>query len=424
MKVLVIGGGGREHALVWRLAQSPGVEQVYCAPGNAGVAMDASCIPIDLSSVAEAANVAETLAADLTIIGPEAPLVAGIADAFEARNLPLLGPSQYTAQLEGSKVFAKEFMREHQIPTAGFTTIESPSEIDDRVGKFGYPVALKADGLAAGKGVVVVRDESEARETAAAMLAGELVGSAGRRILVEEFLSGEEVSFIALSDGERCFVFPPTQDHKPAFDNDEGPNTGGMGAYCAPALLSDRSHDFVLNRVVHPVLDGMRAKGHPFRGFLYCGLMMTAEGPKVLEFNVRMGDPETQSLMYRIRGDLLQLFSSCAAGNLNADTVHWDPGPSACVVLASNGYPGKYPIGLEISGLSEANQSGAQVFHAGTRFLNGTIATAGGRVLGVTASGSDLAAALENTYQAVDKIRFDGMHYRRDIGSKGLKHDR
>ena len=420
MKVLVVGSGGREHALSWKLGRSASVEQVYCVPGNAGVAAEFSCLPADVTSNAEVASLAESLGVDLTVIGPEAPLAAGIVDEFRSRHLPIVGPTSASAQLEGSKVFAKEFMQRHGIPTADSALIESEFDLDAALSRFGYPVALKADGLAAGKGVVIVKDEAEARRTAASLLSGELVGGAGRRFLVEQFLTGEEVSFIVLSDGSGFYDFPPTQDHKPADDNDKGPNTGGMGAYCDPAILRADVRDTVIRTIVEPTLNGLRETGTPFTGFLYCGLMMTAEGPKVLEYNVRLGDPETQPLMYRMTGDLGELLLSAAQGELNTAPVAWSEGPTVCVVLASQGYPGDYPRGRPISGIPAAEKNGAKVFHAGTRFHQGKIATAGGRVLGVTAGGIDLETAIANTYAAVKEIQFEGAHYRSDIGQRGL----
>ena len=385
------------------------------------MAAEFSCVPADVSSNSEIASLAESLAVDLTVIGPEAPLAAGIVDEFRARQLPIVGPATDAARLEGSKIFAKEFMQRHGIPTAESALIESESDLDANLSRFGYPVALKADGLAAGKGVVIVKDKAEARRTAAGLLSGELAGGAGRRFLVEQFLTGEEVSFIALSSGAAFYDFPPTQDHKPACDNDEGPNTGGMGAYCDPAILTREVRDTIVRTIVEPTLGGIRETGNPFTGLLYCGLMMTDQGPKVLEYNVRMGDPETQPLMYRMTGDLGQLLMSAALGELDPTSVGWNDGPTMCVVLASEGYPGSYPKGRLISGIAAAEDKGAKVFHAGTRFQEGRIATAGGRVLGVTAGGEDLSTAIDNTYAAVQEIHFDGAHFRRDIGQKGLR---
>ena len=424
MKVLVIGGGGREHALSWKIAQSGGVEQVYCTPGNAGMAMEASCIPGDILDPREMASLAETLGVSFTVVGPEAPLVAGVVDEFEARGLPVVGPSQAAAQLEGSKVFAKLFLNECNIPTAPFAVVESVSEIDAHIGRFGFPVALKADGLAAGKGVVIAWDEAEAREQARKMLSGQLVGGAGRRLLVERFLRGREVSFIVLSDGERYFEYPATQDHKAAFDNDEGPNTGGMGAYCDDGIVSDDLRRQIVATVVEPALAGMRRRGQVFRGFLYCGLMIGGEGLQVLEFNVRMGDPETQPLMYRLNGDFAGLLHGAARKSLDSTLVGVDRGPTACVVMASQGYPGSYRKGFAIGGLREAEAAGAKVFHAGTQLSRGVPVSAGGRVLGVTARGADLQSALDNAYAAVEKIHFEGARRRGDIGRKGLEREK
>ncbi len=420
MKALVIGGGGREHALAWKLAHSPSIEKVYATPGNAGIAFDVSSIPGDIVSPAEMAALAETLGVDFTVVGPEAPLVAGVADAFEAQGLPVVGPLSVAAQLEGSKVYSKEFFREFSIPTADSDTVETPEELDAALDRIGAPVALKADGLAAGKGVILAEDLETAKAEGRKLLAGETVGDAGKRLLVEQFLVGREVSFIVLTDGVRIFEFRPTQDHKAAFDNDEGPNTGGMGAYCDDSILDDGLRRRILDDVIEPALEGMRARGSFFRGFLYAGLMVTDEGPKVLEFNVRLGDPETQPLLYRMDGDFGELLASAARGSLDPSLAGWKAEPTACVVVASGGYPGAYQKGVPIDGVREAEATGAKVFHAGTAFKDGRLATAGGRVLGVTAAGADLKAAIDNTYAAVEKIHFDGEHYRRDIGKKGL----
>ncbi len=424
MKILVIGGGGREHALAWKIRRSPLADEVYCVPGNAGISQDAVCRPGDTCSPRAMADLAQEIGADLTVVGPEAPLVAGVADEFRARGLAIVGPSAAAARLEGSKVFAKQFLREHGIRTADFAILESPADIDAHIGRFGFPVVLKADGLAAGKGVIVLKTEAEARAAAELMLAGRVVGDAGRRAVLERFLPGEEVSFIVLSDGRRCYPLPPTQDHKAVYDDDQGPNTGGMGAYCDPDILTPAQRDTILGRIVEPTLDALRAEGAPYQGFLYFGLMLTSEGPHVLEFNVRLGDPETQPLLFRLESDLVPLLDAAARGSLEQMTVQWLAGPTVCVVLASGGYPGPYETGHEIFGVDEAEEQGAKVFHAGTRFAEGKLVTAGGRVLGVTAAGEDLPAAIDNAYQAVTRIRFAGMHYRRDIGVKGLARKR
>jgi phosphoribosylamine--glycine ligase len=421
VKVLVIGGGGREHAMAWRVAQDSSIDGAYCVPGNAGIAVDVSCIPGNILNIRELSSLAEFLGVDCTVVGPEAPLVAGVADEFESRGLPVVGPSQAAARLEGSKVFAKDFLVECAIPTAHSVILEDERDVDSTVGRFGYPVALKADGLAAGKGVLIVQDEAQARARAREMLAGNVVGDAGRRIVVEQFLDGEEVSFMVLSDGAAYCVLPATQDHKRAFDGDEGPNTGGMGAYCDDSILSRSMRDRIIDRIVEPALAGMRRRGTPFAGFLYCGLMITQEGPHVLEFNVRLGDPETQPLLYRLEGDFAELLVSASRRSLDPSLVRVAERPTACVVMAAGGYPSKYPTGMPIRGLRRAAQTGAKVFHAGTKLAGGAPATAGGRVLGVTASGEGLEQAISNAYRAVGAIEFEGAHYRSDIGSRGLR---
>ena len=397
MRLLVIGSGGREHALVWKLAQSPGVT-LYASPGNPGMARHATCLPL-----AEA----KALKPDLTVVGPEVPLVEGIVDEFRAAGLPIVGPTAAAARLEGSKVFAKNFFVQHGIPTAQFVTAGSPADAVRALDRFGFPVVLKADGLAAGKGVVIAHDRAEA-EAALPGLEGPIV--------VEEFLSGEEVSFIALCDGRDVVPLAPTQDHKAVFDGDRGPNTGGMGAYCDSRILTEAETRGVLDRVILPTVEATH-----FTGFLYAGLMMTAAGPRVLEFNVRLGDPETQPLMHRLAGDFVPALAAAAAGRLAGRRLEWRPEPSVCVVLCSGGYPGAYQSGKKILGIEEAEAAGATVFQAGTRRSAEGLETAGGRVLGVTARGETLPAAIENAYAAAAKVCFEAMHYRRDIGRKGLK---
>ena len=367
------------------------------------------------------ASLAEYLGADCTVVGPEAPLVAGIVDEFNSRGLGIVGPTRVAAQLEGSKAFAKDFLLECGLPTAKSVLLDDVRGVDAAVGQFGYPVALKADGLAAGKGVIIVEDEAQARATAREMLAGNVVGDAGRRVLVEQFLAGEEVSFMVLSDGEAFCALPATQDHKRALEGDRGPNTGGMGAYCDDSIITGAMRDRIVDTIVEPALAGMRRRGTPFKGFLYCGLMLTEDGPQVLEFNVRLGDPETQPLLYRLEGGFAELLASAASGALDPSLVRAGERPTACVVMASEGYPGSYPKGRPISGLSAAEQLGAKVFHAGTALAGGAPATSGGRVLGVTARGESLEAALSLTYRAVGAIRFEGAQYRRDIGRRGLE---
>ena len=421
MRVLVIGSGGREHAIAWRLARNDSVKKLFAVPGNPGIAQVAECVKTAAGSPQELASLAESLNADLTVVGPEAPLVAGVADEFRARGLTILGPTAAAARLEGSKIFAKEFMHRAGIPTAPFVVVRSPADARAALDRFSLPVVLKADGLAAGKGVVVARERRQAEQVLTAMLSGEYVGAAGRAVIVEECLFGEEVSFIVISDGRHVMALEPTQDHKAVFDGDQGPNTGGMGAYCDSRIVSGAERRVIMETIIQPVIERMAAEGCPFQGFLYAGLMMTAEGPRVLEFNVRMGDPEAQPLMLRLGGDFAEVLLAAARGELGGVRLEWRAAPSVCVVMASEGYPGAPRTGMGIAGIEEAEALGATVFHAGTRLTPGGLVTSGGRVLGVTASGEDLSTAIARSYQAVEKIRFDGAHYRRDIGAKGLK---
>jgi phosphoribosylamine--glycine ligase len=409
MKILVIGSGGREHALVWRLAQCPSVSKVYAAPGNPGMARTGECLPVrDIDGWLAVAR----QEVDLTVVGPEAPLVEGIVDRFRSEGLAIVGPTARAAQLEGSKSFAKDFMIRAGIPTARHRTVNSVPEARAALDEFGIPVVLKADGLAAGKGVVIAHSRQEAEAA--------LFSLSGSRLVVEEFLAGEEVSFIVLSDGTRFVSFAPTQDHKPVWDGDQGPNTGGMGAYRDSKLLSAEQTDEVVRIVVEPALAGMAAEGTPFTGFLYAGLMMTEDGARVLEFNARMGDPETQPLMHSLEGDLAEVLMEAARGSLSG-TLSFRQGASVCVVLAAHGYPGEVRTGDVISGTEAAEALGATVFQAGTRMGDKGLETAGGRVLGVTASAEDLPAAVRAAYASAGEIRFSGMHYRSDIGGKGLR---
>ncbi len=414
MKALVIGSGGREHAIAWRLSQEPGV-QVVCSPGNPGMAQIGTCLPPASNTPEGYLAVARQEAVDLTVVGPEAPLVAGVVDAFLAAGEKIVGPTQAAAQLEASKLFAKQAMHEAGIPTARYVSANSIEEARRALDAFTYPLVLKADGLAAGKGVIIVESAEAAHQ------ALETLQSLGPKILVEEFLLGEEASFIALCDGRRALALEASQDHKTIFDGDTGPNTGGMGAYCDGRILTALENRLVMDKVIQPALDYMASRGTPFRGFLYAGLMMTQSGPKVLEFNVRLGDPETQSLLHRIRGGFANSLLAAASGDLSGTAFDWSPDPSVCVVMAAAGYPEKPRTGDVIQGIAQAEATGAVVFHAGTRLAGGSLQTAGGRVLGVTASGETLQAAIDNTYAAARAIQFDGMQYRRDIGAKGLK---
>ncbi len=421
MKVLVLGGGGREHAMAWRLRLSPSVSDVFVAPGNPGCAEVATCLPLQSTTPVDFLEAARRCGADLVLSGPEAPLVDGVADLFEKEGIPFFGPTQAAARLEGSKIFAKQFMERAGIPTARFAATRSLADALQALDSFTYPVVVKADGLAAGKGVVICADRTEAQQTLQAMFAGQLVGSAGSRVVLEEYLTGEEVSFIGVSDGERIVSLEPSQDHKRIFDNDEGPNTGGMGAYSDSRILMAEDRARIESDIMQRTIDCMREEGTPFRGFLYAGLMMTARGPMVLEYNVRLGDPETQALLHRMEGDFGALVRSAAEGRVDAAHLRFRPDPSVCVVLAAAGYPGKVRTGDEITGLVEAGRRGAVVFHAGTKMDGGRLVTAGGRVLGVTHSGPNLQEAIRRAYHACDAIRFEGMQYRRDIGRKGLR---
>ena len=422
MKILVIGSGGREHALTWKLRESQLMEEIYCAPGNPGIAQEAECRPVDVTDPTAILALAQDLKVNLTVMGPEAPLVAGAVDALEEAGLWAVGPTRAAAQLEGSKIFSKQFMQRHSIPTARFEVVENFESAIKALKNFPIPVVVKADGLAAGKGVVVAHTREEAEQALDDFMRKQTLGDAGTRVVIEECLTGEELSFIVLSDGRNLLPLVPTQDHKAVFDNDQGPNTGGMGAYSADSILDAPARDHVLRTIVAPTLAGMAAEGCPFRGFLYVGLMMTSEGPKVLEYNVRLGDPEAQPILMRLRSDIVELFKGLREGQLGALEARWSPSPSVCVVLASKGYPGKPEVGKVVTGLEAAEaQGGVKVFHAGTQMRDHQVLTTGGRVLGVTATAADLPAAIEQAYAAVRKIQFEGMHYRRDIGAKGIR---
>jgi phosphoribosylamine---glycine ligase len=406
MKILVVGSGGREHALCWKLAQSPKTSALYAAPGNPGIAQVATCLP-----TTDYLAAAESIDADLTVVGPETPLAAGIVDQFRAKGRRIVGPTATAARLEASKAFAKELMLRAGIPTARFAAVTSQEEARDALLEFDSPVVIKADGLAAGKGVIIAHTQQEAHR------AIEHLGAAS--LVIEEFLVGEEVSFIVLSDGVNVLALEPTQDHKTVNDGDQGPNTGGMGAYCDGRILSEFQQSLVMAQVIRPAIAQMRSEGMPFTGFLYAGLMMTAQGPKVVEFNARLGDPETQALMHRMASDFVEPLFAAAHGALDETPLDWKADPSVCVVLAAAGYPGSVRTGDAITGLDQVHA--ATVFHAGTKLDNNVLVTSGGRVLGVTGSGATLDLAIGNTYDAVRKIHFDGMHYRKDIGQKGRK---
>ncbi len=420
MKILIVGSGGREHALAWKLAKSPRAEKIYCAPGNGGTRLVAENVPLAETDIAGLADFAEREKIGLTVVGPETPLSMGIVDEFERRGLRIFGPSKKAAEIEGSKVFAKEFMGRHRIPTGRFKVADSYDEARKVLasGEFGFPVVLKADGLAAGKGVVVCATQKRAEETAGEMLVQKKFGPAGRRIVIEEFLRGREVSFIVISDGLRVQPLVTAMDHKAAYDGDKGPNTGGMGAISPSPLMTEKLFNDVMTSVITPAVTRLLEEGRKFKGVLYAGLMITEEGPKVLEFNSRFGDPETQPQMVRLESDLVDLLSAAVDEDILRNEVRWSPRPSGCVVMASGGYPVHYEKGKIISGLAEAEAiPGIAVFHAGTKFENGHYVTTGGRVLGVCASEDNLAETMGKIYGACGKIYFEAMHYRRDIGA-------
>ena len=419
MKILVIGGGGREHAIVWKLTQTESVTKIWCAPGNGGISQDAECVPLDMGDARAAAELALRLGADLTIVGPELPLVAGIADAFERRGLTLLGPSQQAARLEGSKIFAKQFMERHSIPTAEvYGLCDTAADAHMVVGSVDWPLVIKADGLCAGKGVLVTSSADEATDFLTRLMENGEFGDAGRRVLLEQGLAGEELSYIVLTDGKDYIPFAPTRDHKRAFDRDEGPNTGGMGAYSIDEILPSSLDRQIRNTIVEPTLAGLQKDGIPYCGFLYFGLMITADGPKVLEYNCRLGDPETEALLLRTDFDFADACMQAATENLSKVRARWFPGASACIVIASKGYPGNPVTGVRIDGLEDAAKvPGAVILHAGTRREQGGFYTSGGRVLGVCARGETLSDACGTAYTAINKISIRGAHYRMDIGA-------
>src|SRR5712692_5799826 len=419
MKILVIGGGGREHALVWKLRQGPRVEKIWCTPGNGGIAAEADCVAADPGDVSALVALAEKAAPDITVVGPELPLVNGLTDAFRERNWAVVGPSQQAAQLEGSKIFSKEFLQRHSIPTAElYGTYDSPGDAYGALCAVDWPVVIKADGLCAGKGVFLAPNPDAATDFIERVMEKKELGPGGQRILLEETLEGEELSFILLTDGERYAPLVPTRDHKRVFDGNQGPNTGGMGAYSTDELLPDGLRRTILSKIVEPTLHGLAADGIRYQGFLYIGVMLTKSGPKVLEFNCRLGDPETQAIVPRMDFDLAEVLSEAAAGRLDPSKLRWKPGASVCVVLAAGGYPGKFEKGMKIEGLTAAEQiNGVKVLHAGTRRDRQSILTNGGRVLGVTATGSSLNESVATVYAAATKIHFAGMHYRKDIGT-------
>ena len=421
MKILVVGGGGREHALVWKIAQSPLVTKLYCAPGNPGTAAFAENLPIAVDQLAKLLAFAYENKIDLTVVGPEQPLSLGIVDLFESHGLKIFGPSQKAAFIEGSKAFSKDLMRKYDVPTAAYGVFTDQAEAEAFINRTGAPIVVKADGLAAGKGVIIASTCEEAVEAVHDMLSGNAFGSAGSRVVIEEFLTGEEASFLVITDGKNTIPLASAQDHKAIFDGDQGPNTGGMGAYSPAPVVTESIHDKAMRQVILPVVNGMAAEGRPYRGVLYAGLMVKDGEVKTLEFNARFGDPECQPLLMRMKSDIVPVLSAVANGDLTNTAIEWHDKAAICVVMASAGYPGEYRKGDEISGLEEAARlKDLYVFHAGTAQRGGACVTNGGRVLGVTALGATVKDAITAAYQGVTRISWPGVQYRSDIGKKAL----
>jgi len=422
MKILVIGSGGREHALAWKIKQSPLAEKIYCAPGNAGISEIAECVDIKVTDIDLLIEFAEKNKIDLTVVGPEAPLVIGIVDRFQEKGLKIFGPNMGAARLEGSKIFAKEFMYEYNIPTAPFRTFDDINEIKLFINKVEFPLVLKADGLAAGKGVFICEDKAEATEALEQLMGKKIFQSAGNEIVVEECLQGEEVSIIAVSDGKKYVLLESSQDHKRIFDDDLGPNTGGMGAYSPAPIATEELLREIEVCIIDPTIKGMEMEGTPFKGVLYAGIMVTKEGPMVLEYNVRFGDPEIQTILPRMKNDIIDLMLACCEDRVGEINMQWDARNCVCVVMSSGGYPGKYETGIKIHGLKKsALGKDAFVFHAGTKKEKTKILTSGGRVLGVTGLGKTIEDAIKHTYEKVEMIKFDHCFFRRDIGAKAIR---
>ena len=421
MKVLVVGSGGREHSLVWKIKQSKRVEKIYCAPGNAGIKKLAECVDISATDVKRLADFGVENEIDLTVIGPEASLVEGVVDLFEKKGLRIFGPTKKAAILEGSKVFTKEFLEKYDIPTAAFKVFKDPKKAKKYIDKCGAPIVVKADGLAAGKGVIVSATVEEAKAAVDQIMIDKVFGDAGKKVVIEECLVGEEASFIAFTDGKSVLPLPTSQDHKPIFDNDQGPNTGGMGAYSPAPVVTDEISEYVMEKVMLQTVRGMAAEGRPYKGMLYAGLMISGDTINVLEFNCRFGDPEAQPLLMRLKSDVVDIFDAAIDGKLDTVDMKIDPRPTVCVVMSSGGYPGSYETGKMIRGISKANAvPGVEVFHAGTAIEKRRLVTAGGRVLGITAVGKDLQTAISRAYKGVEEIQWTGCFYRTDIGAKAL----
>ena len=421
MKILVVGGGGREHALVWKIAQSPLVQTIYCAPGNPGIAHMAECVHIPAEDIDALLDFAQAEKIDLTVVGPEVPLTLGIADRFQALGFEIFGPNQLAARIEGSKSFSKDLMKKYGIPTAAYAAFEDRDAAVDYIKEQGAPIVVKADGLAAGKGVIVAMTEKEAIEAVDHIMLDQAFGPAGASVVIEEFMDGEEASFFAFTDGQNILPLASSQDHKRVFDNDEGPNTGGMGAYSPAPVVTAAIHDQIVETIVKPTIAGMAREGCPYSGILYVGLMIKDGQPRVVEFNARFGDPEAQPLLMRMKSDIVPVLHACARGNLEVDKIEWHDKAAVCVVMASGGYPAAYKKGFEITGLETVlTMEDVFVFHAGTALQDGHIVNNGGRVLGVTGLGDTVAEAIESAYSAVDKIHWHDVHFRKDIGQKAL----
>lgn len=422
MRILVIGSGGREHALAWKIAQSRLCDKVFCAPGNGGIAQIAECIDIQAENIPGIIEFCRKEKIDLVVIGPEAPLALGLSDELRKQGLRVFGPSKKAAQLEASKIFAKEMMAKYKVPTAAFDIFEDASAAEKYIDKIGVPCVIKADGLAAGKGVVVAETVDEAKKAVSSMMEEKIFGEAGRRIIIEECLQGEEASILVITDSKEVIALASSQDHKRIFDNDQGPNTGGMGAYSPAPVVTRGLFKEILEKIVYRTIDGLAKEGIDYCGVLYAGVMLTKEGPKTLEFNVRFGDPETEAILPRLKSDLLEVMLAASEGKLNrVRTLEWDERACVCVVCASGGYPGDYEKGKEITGLDKAAEmKDIVVFHSGTKAQGTKILTNGGRVLGVTGLGKTIKESIVHTYKAVEKIHFEGMHYRKDIGRRAV----
>jgi phosphoribosylamine--glycine ligase len=416
VKLMVVGSGGREHALVWKLSQSPCVDKIYCMPGNAGIEEIAECINIPADDINGLADYAQKHKIDLTVVGPEAPLAAGIVDEFEGRGLKIFGPNKAAAQIESSKVFSKEFMKKYNLPTADFEVFDDPDKAIKYIDEKGFPIVIKAEGLAQGKGVIIAKDRAEAIKAINDMMQEKVFGKAGNRIVIEEYLEGPEVTILSFCDGKHFLPMVSSKDHKKAFDNDKGPNTGGMGAISPSPTYNEELAKKIEKNIIGKTLEAMEIEGMPYKGILYTGLILTEKGPKVLEYNCRFGDPEAQVILPRLNTDLVDIIEACIEGRLDKINVEWKKEKAVCVVAASGGYPKKYKKGMEITGLDQARELGVQIFHAGTLRQEDKIVTSGGRVLGITALGDTQQEAAKKAYDALAKINFEGIQYRKDIG--------